>query len=80
MSQFKKVPDSASSDPLLPGPDEARSIADIAWLAIVAYWPTLLGLALFIGFRLAGKRLYGSICIGLLALVQLWIAGVLDPA
>lgn len=79
MSQFKKAPDSASSDPLLAGPDETRSIAEIAGLVVTAYWPTLLGLALFIAFRLAGKRLYGSICIGVLALVQLWIAGVLDP-
>ena len=79
MSQFKKAPDAGSTDPLLAGPDEAHGIADIAWLALGAYWPTLLGLALFIAFRLAGKRLYGSICIGVLGLTQLWIAGVFSP-
>ena len=79
MSQFKKAPDAGSSGPLLGGQDETRGIAEVAELALVAYWPILLGVALFIALRIAGKRIYGSICIGVLALVQLWVSGVFGP-
>ena len=78
MSEFKKAPEAGASA-LLTGDDQARSVSEIASLALAAYWPALLGIVLFIGFKLAGKRLYGSICIGVLALLQLWVAGILTP-
>ena len=79
MAEFKKAPDAGSSRPLLSGDDQAPSLLDIAGLALAAYWPVLFGIVLFAAFRVAGKRLYGSICIGVMALLQLWMAGVFSP-
>lgn len=74
MADFKSVPqDPPAGETLLAslGLDQVPGA-----IILAVYWPSILGVLLFIGFKMAGRRLWGSACIGVLAIVQLWVVGI----